>query len=99
MGGRHPDAGNRKRECRAWTIVGLRPQTATMALNDRTTHGQANAHSVTLCGVERVEESLQVAHIEPDTRVLHGQAHSVAVVAGGPDHQLSRTVVDRAHGL
>src|SRR5712671_1076115 len=69
-----------------------------MTLHDRATHGKAYSHAAAFCGVEGVEESVGVVSIESDASITHAQVYVGSIGAGGDD-QLTRTIVDGAHGI
>ena len=52
---------------------------------------------LTLRCVEGFEESVHTLRFETHSRILHGQAHTIAFVSFGSDHQLPGTIVDAAH--
>src|ERR1700682_5957481 len=49
-------AGNRKRERRAWSVIRLCPETATLSLADRRPDRKADTHAAALGRVERIEQ-------------------------------------------
>src|SRR6266550_7778035 len=69
-----------------------------MKLHNRSTDGEPYSHAAALGRVERVEESVGVTSIEPDPRITDAQVY-ISPVGGGGDHQISRTIFDRAHGI
>src|SRR5512145_1457446 len=68
-----------------------------MTLDNEATDGEADPHTASLGCVERVEESVRILRIEPHPRILHRQAHAIAFVSCGSDHQFPRPIVDLAH--
>src|SRR5258708_33239205 len=68
-----------------------------MTLNNGTTDGQADPHTVTLCRVERIKESINALRVEPHPYILHSQAHTLTFVSFGPDHQLPWTIINAPH--
>src|SRR5260221_12438321 len=65
-----------------------------MTLNNGATDGQTDPHTVTLCRVERIKEAIDALRVEPHPYILHTQAHALAFVSFGPDHQLPRTIIN-----
>src|SRR5882757_1870738 len=92
-------AGNGKRECRAWPIIVLRPETTAMSLDNRAAHGQSDPHPATLRGVKGIEESVHVLTAEADAGIRYAQARAAVVLAVGPDQQLSRALLNVGHGV
>ena len=70
-------AGNRKRERRAWSIIRLYPETATMSLDDRTADRQPDTHAVALGRVERIEQLVHALTLDADTGIPHRHAHMI----------------------
>src|ERR1700674_211080 len=70
-------AGNRKRKRRAWSIIRLYPETATMSLDDRTADRQPDAHAVALGRVERIEQLVHALTLDADTSIPHRHAHMI----------------------
>ena len=68
-----------------------------MILDDGAADKEPDPHSVRFRGVEGVEELVHSLRIEPDSYILHSQTHSIPFVSFGPDHQLSRTILDAPH--
>ena len=68
-----------------------------MRLDDGATDRQANPHTAGLGRVERFEEFIHRVGVETLPRVLHGEAHPVACVALGSDHQLPRAIINCDH--
>ena len=68
-----------------------------MTLDNGTTDGKSDSHTVILRGVERFEEPVRSLRIEPDSRILHRQTHTITFVSLGFDQQLPRTIMDEAH--
>src|SRR5437879_12201989 len=81
-------AGNGKCKGGARTVIRLCPDTSMMRLDDGATDRQANPHTAGLGRVERFEKFVHHVVVETLPRVLHGEAHPVAGVALGSDHQL-----------
>src|SRR5271170_6234694 len=68
-----------------------------MTLDNGATDGESDSHTVILRGVERLEESVRSLRIEPHSRILYRQTHTIAFVSVGSDEQVPRTIVDGAH--
>src|SRR5229473_8331299 len=60
-------AGNRKHERRAWSIIRLYPETATMSLDDRTADRQPDTHAAALGRVEGIEQLVHALTLDADT--------------------------------
>src|SRR6266849_5975013 len=101
VGGRlrpgHSRNGKGKRGSR--TIIQCSPYAAMMTLDNGATDGQADTHTVTLCRVERIKESLGALRVEAHPYILHAQAHAIPFVSFRPDQQLSWTIINPPHRL
>ena len=54
-----------------------------MTLDNRATDGEADAHAVILCSVERLEDPVRRLGVETDPCVPHAQAHALTFVSLG----------------
>src|SRR6267143_5468860 len=91
--------GNGKRECRAWPIMVLRPETTSMSLDNRAAHRQPDTHTAALGRVKGIEGFVHVLTAEANAGIPYGQAHAAVALAVGPDQQLSRAILNIGHGV
>src|SRR5882724_2810380 len=88
---------NRKRERRSVAAVRLRPQPATMPLDDAAADRKADPHPRALRCVERLEELFGLLRVDTDSRVDNRQPHGVIVLQLRPHQDLPCTIGDALH--
>src|SRR5918992_1403810 len=90
-------AGNGKREGGAWTIVGLRPEAATMSFDDGAADGEPDAHAVALRRIESVKQLVHALAVDADAGIPHAHTHTIAGIPFGSDQHVPRAIVDTEH--
>src|SRR5580692_9881259 len=91
------NAGNGKGKRGAGPVIRFTPQTTTMLFDDGTAHGESDAHSSALGGVEGLKDLVHDVGLEANPDISHRQAHTVALVTLGSDEELPRTIVHAGH--
>src|SRR5438093_7000832 len=95
----HRFAANRQRELKDSTVrhIRRRPEPAAVGLHNRAAYRQPHAHTVRLRCVEGLEEAVETTRIEPKARISHRHQHTVRIILGGTDRQLSRRIAHSTH--
>src|SRR5882762_2508881 len=75
--------GNGKRECRAWPIMVLRPETTSMSLDNRAAHRQPDTHTAALGRVKGIEGFVYVLTGVLIAGIAYDQADAFVAVAVG----------------
>jgi hypothetical protein len=89
-------AGQGELKYGATRLIRFRPQLAPMSMNDRAAYRQPHACSTGLCGVEGVEDSIEMRRINARPGIAHGHEDACLVLLG-TDQQLSYSHLNRIH--
>ena len=66
---------NSKRKCSSGPVIGCRPETSMMCLDDRAADIQPDSHSIVLGCIESLEEFVRGFRCEADSGIFHAKAH------------------------
>src|SRR5262245_4700676 len=86
-------------ECRAGTVVVLRPEPPLVIFDDGTAYRQTDPHAAFVRREERAEELFHHRGIDAATAVANRHAYFPVGVHCGRERQLSRTLLHSLHGL
>jgi hypothetical protein len=68
-----------------------------MTLDNGSTNGQSDSHTIILCGIERFEESIRRLRLKADSQIFDADAHPIPFISFSSNQQLPRAIIDGAH--
>src|SRR6266699_208018 len=78
-------------------FIRLRPQPAPVSFDNGLADRQPHPHSAGLCGIERLENTLEVLRIDTRSSIDYRDEGATNLALPGADRQLARPLLDRAH--
>src|SRR6201991_4793567 len=90
-------SGDRKLKESAPRLAPGRPQPPTMGFDNRAADREAHAHAAGLCGVEGIENAIELFRMDARPGIVHRHKDTCVVLLGA-DQQVSRRCLNRAHG-
>ena len=92
-------ARNSKGKCSSGPVIGCRPQTSMMSLDNGLADMQPDSHSIALGCIKGLEEFVRDFRCKAESRIFHAKAHPVRTLLFGSDEQLPRAIIHRAHRI